>query len=417
MSFSQSFARGFGIVTDEKQRKRDNAWRDEQQARTRLGWQREDEARAAQDQLGADIQMGGKLVQEPGYEDATGGLETAAPGKRVALKRSEVAGRVGAIALKKGDMQGFLSAEQQRAQHQEDELIADAMNADPDPALAKYINSNHKSLTIGEPDKQGFRPMSIVKADGTALFHNLSAGEQKKLAAANALMQTNPTRAMQMMAEVNKDLALVVAQENQLQMGAGKENNDSAFQRGSLANDAARTAEMGRHNRASEGIAGAAAQRDRMGQPIPMVGPDGQPRWVIPTMGPKGMQLQPVEAPPGYRMPRQVDPAQRRALAMEMVGTPTGRLGPDGKPEVYTAELAYAAAGRMMGGDDSGGPGSLNPANDAAAILKAQKVGGPNAQALQRQEEIDGSYTAPPKKIPSGRGPKTWMDVVPGLRR
>lgn len=417
MGLAEGFASGFGLMTDAKQRKRDNAWRDEQQARTRLGWQREDEARAAQDQLGADIQMGGKLQQEPGYEDATGGLETAVPGKRVALKRSEIAGRVGAIALKKGDMQGFLSAEQQRALHQEDELIADAMKAEPDPELAKYINSNHKSLTIGEPDKQGFRPMSIVKADGTALFHNLSAGEQKKLAAANALMQTNPTRALQMMAEVNKDLALVVAQDNHLNVQAAQQDNTMAYHRGSLANQHEQNLAQMQHYRAMEAHAGAAAQRDKMGQPISMIGPDGQPRTVIPVLGRDGsMKYQDVPFPQGYRMPKQVDPAQHRALAMEMVGTPTGTLGPDGKPQIYTAETAYAAAGRMLYGQDAAG-GGVNPANDAAAILKAQKVGGPNAQAAQRQEEIDGSYTAPPKKIPSGRGPKTWMDVVPGLRR
>jgi hypothetical protein len=102
-------------------------------------------------------------------------------------------------------------------------------------ATAAHINNNSSRITMqSSPDAKGVVRASVVKADGQAEFLKLSRQDQAKLYAAGKLMELNPTRALTMMAEVNKELAAAVAADSGIQFKAAEHN------------------ERGRHNQAVE---------------------------------------------------------------------------------------------------------------------------------------------------------------------
>lgn len=105
---------------------------------------------------------------------------------------------------------------------------------------AGFVNKNSKSLTMGTPDKNGLVPLAVVRPDGEAVFLSLSKQDQAKLYAAGNILQLNPTRALAMMSEVNKDIAANFAAENGLTKFLADNKNDTAFKGAQLANDSAR---------------------------------------------------------------------------------------------------------------------------------------------------------------------------------
>lgn len=111
----------------------------------------------------------------------------------------------------------------------------------------KHINTNHKILTFGDPDKHGMRPMSATMPDGRALFLQLSKAEQARLWAAAQNMGTHPQQALRDIAAINKNLATALAADANVDLEVNKGRTEQFkaasmddFHRASIANDAAR---------------------------------------------------------------------------------------------------------------------------------------------------------------------------------
>ena len=96
-------------------------------------------------------------------------------------------------------------------------------------ALASYTGSEEQlrevipfvnrsqAITMEDPDpKTGLVRLSVVKRDGHAVALNLNRQDQAQVFAAVQMMQSNPTRALEVLRRVNGDLADAVARENQL---------------------------------------------------------------------------------------------------------------------------------------------------------------------------------------------------------
>ena len=168
---------------------------------------------------------------------------TAAPTPTVAMRQATPLDRIRGlegIALAKKDVASMERLGGQRQLAEEDAFIADAMKSykgteDQIGGTASYINANSKRVTMGAPGKNGFVPLSVVGTDGRAEFLNLSKQDQAKLYAAGQLLERNPTRALEIMASVNKELASAIAQENGLVGKLATNANDVAYKGGQLA--------------------------------------------------------------------------------------------------------------------------------------------------------------------------------------
>lgn len=149
------------------------------------------------------------------------------------------------VALAQRDMRGFGELAGKASTLEEDDLFKQGMKKGFDPEMAKWVNGNHKSITVGAPDKNGISQLSVVRPDGDAVFHSLSKSDQAQLAGAMALMDRNPMRALQIIGGVNKELAAVLAAENNLTLNVSGKNNDAAKSSAAIGNDAQRTANDG----------------------------------------------------------------------------------------------------------------------------------------------------------------------------
>lgn len=107
---------------------------------------------------------------------------------------------------------------------------------------AKHINTNSKSITLHDPDKQGFRQMSVVAPDGTATLLKLGKHDQAQLWAASQLMDLDPQKALALMHGIDKTLAAAVAAENGIVDKVGQHQNTMAYQKGQLSEAQQRTA-------------------------------------------------------------------------------------------------------------------------------------------------------------------------------
>jgi hypothetical protein len=133
--------------------------------------------------------------------------------------RQRVSGQMAAIAAATGDIERLRSLESERRTTAEDTLIAQRTKEykateDQIGATTVFVNQTSRRITMSAPDKNGLVGLSVVTPDGNARFETLSRGEQAKLYAAVGLLDVNPTRALKMMEEVNKDLAQAVRDEN-----------------------------------------------------------------------------------------------------------------------------------------------------------------------------------------------------------
>lgn len=167
----------------------------------------------------------------------------AAPTPTVTMRQATPLDRIRGlegIALAKKDVASMERLGGQRQLAEEDAFIADAMKSykgteDQIGGTASYINANSKRVTMGAPGKNGFVPLSVVGTDGRAEFLNLSKQDQAKLYAAGQLLERNPTRALEIMSSVNKELASAIAQENGLVGKLATNANDVAYKGGQLA--------------------------------------------------------------------------------------------------------------------------------------------------------------------------------------
>lgn len=169
---------------------------------------------------------------------AGAGAAVAAPAAApVSLKaaptRGDAEALLGRIALLKGDLAGFRAAQTNQRTMQEDDLFAQKLGeykgtADQVAGTVAYLNNNSRRLTMGTPDKNGLVQLAVAKDDGTASFLSLSKQDQAKLYAAGHLLERNPTRALEMMAGVNKELAAAVAADNGLTANLTSNSNDVA---------------------------------------------------------------------------------------------------------------------------------------------------------------------------------------------
>lgn len=208
----------------------------------------------ARPSMGADTPMAPMAPMAPVNPTPSGlrlpanaGAATAAPdvGLRAAIpaaagvslkaapNRGEAEALLGRIALLKGDLTGFRTAQTNQRTIQEDDLFATKLKEykgtdDQVASTAAYLNNNSRRLTMGTPDKNGLVQLAVAKDDGTASFLNLSKQDQAKLYAAGHLLELNPTKALEMMAGVNKELAAAVAADNGLTANLTSNSNDVA---------------------------------------------------------------------------------------------------------------------------------------------------------------------------------------------
>lgn len=99
---------------------------------------------------------------------------------------------------------------------------------------AKYLNQNSQRISMGGRDEKGFVRLSVVKPDGEAEFLKLTRQDQSTLFAAGKIMEVHPMKALEMMAGVNKNLALAIAQENGMADKLAGNANDTAYKGGML---------------------------------------------------------------------------------------------------------------------------------------------------------------------------------------
>jgi hypothetical protein len=296
---SSAVARGLGMREAREQRERENAWRDEVQMQQRTQWQRENQRAAEVDQAFRDYGTlskdghfeGATGLQQPSMQqlasggtaygsgeqairDATGDYareaarmgtgETYNPTAGITKRAAsplELERSMGRISAAQRDVRGMRESAVNARKLEEDEIFSKAeVNED----TVKFMNQNHNSITIGDADKKGFRQLSFVKLDGRAAFERLSAADQKKLAGAQALYERNPERALKIIAEVNGDLAKVIAAENQQGEAVVRAGNDVAGRSHAASHQDAVLRETGRHNRAVEGITAARANRENV---------------------------------------------------------------------------------------------------------------------------------------------------------
>lgn len=301
MGFAEGFstgasaiARGLQMRTDREDRARENAWVDEQRTRLRQDRAREDAAWNNLDTLQSQgvfdgatglkqpsMQMlasGGTAygTGDPAIREATGdyareanrlgvpdqgGYNPQADITRRGASELELERAMGGISAARRDTTGMRQSADRQKVLRENELLA---GAKVDDNTVKWLNQNHKALTLGDADKDGFRQLSFVDVDGKGQFSRLSLADQRKLAGAQALWDVNPDRAMKMVGEVNKDLATLFAHENAMSEQVGRSGNDVAgkrgelgIRRGELDVHRAHQAESTRHNMAVEGNAAA----------------------------------------------------------------------------------------------------------------------------------------------------------------
>lgn len=133
--------------------------------------------------------------------------------------RQRVGAQLSQLAAATGDIERLRSLETERRTAAEDSLIAQSTKEfkgtdDQIGATTMFVNNTSKRITMSDPDKNGLVGLSVVKPDGRASFETLSRAEQAKVYAAVRLLEVNPTRAMKMIEDVNKDLAQAIRDEN-----------------------------------------------------------------------------------------------------------------------------------------------------------------------------------------------------------
>lgn len=227
----------------------------------------------------ADAPVGGEITSSPSAARAglaaprSASLSSAptaesAQGFRVSpmalapqtLAESERERIYGNVARIKGDIAGMRQADQNRRAFEYKETFSRyAKEFDSDDAgqvdlAIRQLNTTDGVVTIGDPDKKGYRELSYVDADGKGKFTKLSRAEQAQLYAAGQMMGSHPEESLAKIREINKELGDALARRNTSVIGVTGANN----QVNNLRNDDTRgdeaLAETKRSNLVREGL-------------------------------------------------------------------------------------------------------------------------------------------------------------------
>jgi hypothetical protein len=289
---------------------------------------------------------------------------------------------LGRIALTKGDTQGFRASQVAARGLREDDLFKERLKeftGSPEQigSTMSYLNQNSRSVTMGKPDKDGFVQLSVVKPDGDAAFARLTKQDQAKLYAAAGLMEVNPQRAFDMMAQVNKELATAIAAENGMNVDLSKGANDVASKKGTLAKQQEelrlKGEELGLKGEElgiKRGQAAATAKyyqdrgaMDRMGSAQYFTGQDGNTYASIPKMGKNGLTFETVRVnPDGVKMSKVGSGADMKPADVKEEGT---KVTIGGKLQYADGLGGYVPAG------PNGKPAGVLPSERQAALKKA----------------------------------------------
>jgi hypothetical protein len=230
---------------------------------------------------------------------------------------------------------------------------------------------------MGKPDKDGFVQLSVVKPDGDAAFARLTKQDQAKLYAAAGLMELNPQRAFDMMAQVNKELATAIAAENGMNVSLTTSGNDVASKKGTLAKQQEelrlKGEELGLKGEElgiKRGQANATAQyykdrttAERMGNAQYFTGQDGNTYASIPKMGKNGLTFETVKVnPDGVKMTKVGGGADMKPADVKEEGT---KVTIGGKLQYADGLGGYVPAG------PNGKPAGVLPSERQAALKKA----------------------------------------------
>ena len=241
----------------EEARKATQFSQEQEQYQRKLGMQRDtDAAFGTYQALQGGVYDGSKADFGASAPDADLGpapqlAPVSAPGGLAVPKRAVTRGELfdarKNIAVASRDYAGLGKLEDEGRAIAWDETFAKhykAYTASPEQidAAASHINTNSKTITLHEPDKQGFRQMSIVAPDGKATLLKLGKHDQAQLWAASQMIDQDPTRALGIMAGIDKNLAAAVAAENGIVDKVGQHQNTMAYQKGQLAEAEQRTA-------------------------------------------------------------------------------------------------------------------------------------------------------------------------------
>lgn len=366
---------------------------------------------------GAPLSAGSDAGDGAGFQAGS-----VAPTPR-ALSDSERERIYGNVARIKGDIAGMRQADQNRRAFEYKETFSRfAKEFDSDDAgqvdlAIRQLNTTDGVVTIGDPDKKGYRELSYVDADGKGKFTRLSRAEQAQLYAAGQMMGSHPEESLAKIREINKELGDALARRNTSVIGVTGANN----QVNNLRNDDIRgddtLAETKRTNLVREGLSRAqlaqqgayqraslAAQRDRRsGNLMEFVDAKGNTVLIdtgAAPRGPDGVVGLPTGLTPKTVRP-QLTPAERYKLAVDYAKDSGIKLG----EALLQIESLYAAqSGGVPGAGGAGNPLVIpeaqaeNEARQQPAPAPRQPAQLPPAMTLRQAQEA-ANRTNPPRDL------------------
>lgn len=180
---------------------------------------------------GLALSQGAPLSSAPGVAP-TQGFQVApmelAPQGPTDSERERIYGNVARI---KGDIAGMRQADQNSRTFKFKETFSSYVK-DYDPndeekvgVGIRHMNTNDGIVTVGEPDKKGYRDMSYVDSDGKGKFAKLSPSEQAQVYAAAQMMGDYPEESIAKIRDVNKELGDALARRNSSVTGVTGTNN------------------------------------------------------------------------------------------------------------------------------------------------------------------------------------------------
>ena len=191
----------------------------------------------------APAATGGMRMPGVGAKAAAAGI-AAAPDARQATfnaapTRGDAEAILGRMAILRGDTEGYRRAQAAQRGYQDEDAYTGYIKEytgaeDQIGATIPYVNNNATRITMGSPDKNGLMPLAVVKGDGRADFLSLNKKDQARLYAGVRMMESNPTKAMEIIAGVNKELADAIAKDSGLQVQLANNANDVAGKSASI---------------------------------------------------------------------------------------------------------------------------------------------------------------------------------------
>lgn len=297
--------------------------------------------RAATAALDADFERANQLAMQ-GQDVPVFQPQNFKPEFRQATT-GELAQRGLRVAAARGDVNQVMAAKQAMNTAEEDEIFA---KADITPENIAWLNANNSKLGIVPlKDKRGnvtnYRITDYANAGDPRDF-NLSKADSKKLAGAVALMERNPSRALEIISGIDKQLAETVARENGI--------TTSIVQTG---NQAARYLSAEEQDRTRTGIAFGQANRP---QYLQLINERNEPVLVDQNRLPQKDGV--LQLPPGLRMaklPQTLSDQEKIGYEEYLKAV---QLLPPNAPQAQRDRLAQEfGVTRIVGGGRSGLPG------------------------------------------------------------